>query len=138
MQADMMVNDAKTKADLMIKEAEAKKNQADEYVKNLLDKHKTDSAERVAMAKIASDQAIAMDKTKHDYLKHQANTVSDSIMAVDEAKKMADEAKLAGKAQSANDNGKSKPNGKSAPKTIKTNVIRDPKTGDMMALETVL
>lgn len=135
MQADLITNKAKHDAALMIKEAEAKKNQADEYLKNMLDNKKIDSAERIAIAQMKSHEAIALDKTKHDYLKHQAGTMSNAILAVDEAKKMAEQASLAAHNQKSS---ASKDSGKTASKskTVKTTFIRDPKTGDLAGMET--
>lgn len=131
MQADLITNKAKHDAELIVKAAEAKKNQADEYVKNLIDTHKIDSTERVALAKIASDEAIALDKTKHDFLKHQAGTVSNAIMSVDDAKKSAEQAQY--DAQTAKTGKPRKGGSKSQP--IKAQIIRDPKTGDMSSIE---
>ena len=133
MQADMMVTEAKKNADLIIKNAEAQKNQADEYIKNLIETHKIASTERIELAKIMSAEKMHEQKLAHDFAKHQAGVVSDSIMAVDKAQQTAQEIALAAKAHKTNGaNG----DGKAAPKAVKTKFIRDPKTNDLVGMET--
>ena len=136
MQADTITTNAKRDADLMIKEAEAKKNQADEYVKNLLEKHKIDSSERIANAQIASNERIAMDRTKQDYLKHEAVHISKSITGLQDAEAEIENLKNTQSATPQKSTPTSRPTAQSTkPKTLKATIIRDPKTGDMSSIE---
>ncbi|MEQ1519731.1 MAG: phage portal protein [Aestuariivirga sp.] len=119
-QADIIVTNAKAKADMMLDAAEKTKNEALEFRQQMLDRYKIDEANKLGRQQIASNERIARHKIKADIEKAHAGELSKSVLGIKE-----DQEEKAEKPK------KEKPS-----KTV-TNFKRDPTTGDLIGMETV-
>lgn len=84
-QADLIVTDAKTKAEITLKEAEKTREEAIAFRDNLIEKYRIDEDNKVKREQIASAERIALDRNQNDLKKAQAGEVAKGITGVKDA-----------------------------------------------------
>jgi head-tail adaptor len=117
-QADLIVQQAKEASEARTRELDARQAAIDNQSDNSIKRYEIDVRAQIEREKIDSAERIAMDRNKHDLQRAQAESISGAIAGVKEEK------------------AEKEPKSKEKPTKTKTTFNRDPKTGDLIGMET--